>query len=58
MTVPTKHIKTLKRRLAYLESVKEADEANSYDLAEIAALKSVLKAVDLINTVEDRGDLV
>lgn len=45
MTVPKKHIKTLSRRLEYLTKVREQGEANSYDLAEIAALKKALEVM-------------
>lgn len=45
MTVPSKHIKTLTRRLKYLEGLKKEKEANSFDLAEIAALRTVLEFV-------------
>lgn len=44
-TFPNKHIRTLERRLSYLEGLDDKGEANSYDLAEIAALR---RAIDFI----------
>lgn len=52
MIVPSKHIKTITRRLQYLEKVRDDDEANSYDLAEIAALRSALTAIEYMNEKE------
>jgi hypothetical protein len=55
-TVPKKHIKTLNRRLTYLESLQDSNEANSYDLAEIAALRAVLGFVQFHNITEEVHD--
>lgn len=54
MTVPKKHIKTISRRLDYLVKVKEEGDANSFDLAEIAALKSALEVIEEHNSQEVR----
>lgn len=50
-TVTTKHKKTLSRRLDYLTSL--GDVANSYDAAEVSALRRVLKVLEEINELEE-----
>ena len=49
--VTTKHKKTLNRRLDYLTSL--GDVANSYDAAEVSALRRVLKVLEEINELEE-----
>ena len=44
--IPNKHLKTLERRLNYLESLVEKGEGNSYDKAEIAALIHILDYIE------------
>ena len=53
--VPNKHIKTLNRRLRYLEKLQAAGEANSYDLAEIAALRAGLEVISPRSLEEKEG---
>lgn len=50
-TVTSKHKKTLNRRLEYLTSL--GDMANSYDAAEVAALRRVLEVLEEINELEE-----
>lgn len=50
-TVKPKHRKTLTRRLKYLEGLGKA--GNSYDEAEIAALRHVIDIFDILDSVED-----
>lgn len=54
-TVKPKHRKTLTRRLKYLEGLGKA--GNSYDEAEIAALKHVTDIFDILDSVEDELDI-
>lgn len=49
-TIPNKHIKTLNRRLEYLESLRTRDEVNSYDLAEIAALREAIDCLEFVRS--------
>ena len=50
-TVTSKHKKTLNRRLDYLTSL--GDMANSYDAAEVAALRRVLEVLAKIDELEE-----
>lgn len=49
-TVKTKHVKVLQRRLKYLQSLGEG--ANSYDIAEIAALDHSLSILSELDKLE------
>lgn len=40
--LPPEHIKTLKRRLEYLNSLVDKEQVNSYDLSEIGAIQAVV----------------
>lgn len=51
-TVLSKHLKTLNRRMSYLGTLDDS-ERNSYDAAEIAALKSAIKSMELVKSWED-----
>lgn len=50
-TVTAKHKKTLNRRLDYLISL--GDVANSYDAAEVSALRRVLEVLEKIDKLEE-----
>ena len=49
-TIPSKHIKTLSRRLEYLQGLGE--EANSYDKAEASALKTAVEALGTLKNFQ------
>lgn len=53
-TIPNKHFKTLTRRLDYLLTLKKEDSANSYDLAEIAALEKALEVMEYVRSENQR----
>ena len=53
-TIPNKHFKTLTRRLDYLRTLKKEDTANSYDLAEIAALEQALEVMEYVRSENRR----
>lgn len=54
-TIPNKHIKTLNRRLAYLESLTVKGEANSYDQSEISALKEAIECMEFLKEKTERS---
>lgn len=39
--IPTEHVRTLKRRLDYLRNLVDKEQANSFDMGEIAAIQAV-----------------
>lgn len=49
-TVKLKHVKTLRRRLNYLANLGEG--ANSYDVAEIAALRHAVEILESLDSLE------
>ena len=53
-TIQNKHFKTLTRRLDYLLTLKKEDSANSYDLAEIAALEKALEVMEYVRSENQR----
>lgn len=50
-------IKTLKRRLNYLEELKWAGDANSWDLREITTLQRVITFLEATFGDRDRDDV-
>ena len=56
-SVPSKHIKTLNRRLTYLEALDAYGDANSYDLSEIGALRHVIRYIQGIKDIEEQGEI-
>lgn len=54
-TVAIKHMQVLDRRRKYLLSLKEEGKANSFDLAEAAALRSALEYINSIKAFEEES---
>lgn len=53
-TVASKHLKVLRRRGEYLQKLKDEGEANSYDLAELAAVNTSVTYIEQIKELENR----
>lgn len=52
----TKHIRSLEKRELYLTARKSTDRANSYERAELAALRAVLAAVKEMMVIREDDD--
>lgn len=51
-TVTRKNLDTMSRRLNYLKRLSDEGEANSYDMAEIAALRNAIEFIEYYKELE------
>ena len=54
--VRTKHIRSLEKRELYLTARKSTDRANSYERAELSALRAVLAAVKEMMVIREEDN--